>query len=264
MKRLMLLVLALVLLSTAVAQTKTPCSVMTLYGTYGVLEQGTIVTQIPGFPAPPPYPVVLAARAIYDGTGNLSGPFKISIAGLQLTGTFTGTYTVSSDCKYTEEFVATPPGASLHDSGVITGDGTSREIHYIYTDSDRVISGIARKTPPGGCSLKTVKGKYVVFGQGTLMVQPPIAAAHVGPLTADGAGHFSGRENVTFGGTALQDTFTGDYAVDPDCTFSNVVTDSIGNVVHEWGTITGEGRSQEFDGIQTDAGWVFAERVTRQ
>ena len=272
MKRLMLLVflfpiLALVLLApTVVAQTKTPCSLATLTGTYGVLEQGAIVTQIVGFPAPPPYPVVLAASAAYDGTGNLSGPFKISIAGLQLTGTFTGTYTVSSDCKYTEEFVATPPGASLHDSGVITGDGAFREIHYIYTDSDRVISGTAKKTPPGGCSLETIKGKYAVFGQGTIIAPgfPPLLAAHVGPFTADGAGHFSGSDDVTHGGTALHETFTGNAAITSDCTVSLIITDSGGLVANEWGTITGEGRSQEFNGIVTNPGWVFVESVKRQ
>ena len=271
MKRLILLVflflvLALVLLtSTAVAQTKTSCSVMTLYGTYGVLEQGAIVVQLPGFP-PPPYPVVLAARALYDGTGNVSGPFKISIAGLQLTGTFTGTYTVSSDCKYTEEFVATPPGAFLHDSGVITGDGTFREIHYIYTDFDRVISGIARKTPPGGCSLKTLKGKYAVFGQGTIFAPglPPLLSAHVGPFTADGAGHLSGSEDASQGGTPLPATFTGNATINSDCTASVIISDSIGLVINEWGTITGEGNSQEFNGIVTDPGWVFAESVKKQ
>ena len=117
------------------------CSLATLKGTYGVLEQGTIL---------PSYPVVLAANATYDGEGKELGTFAANIAGLPVTGTFTGTYSVASDCTYTEEFVATPPGVSLHVSGVITGDGIFREIQYIYTDPDRVVSGTAKKTPRGG------------------------------------------------------------------------------------------------------------------
>ncbi len=268
------LVLSLVLLATTVvAQTNaandsTPCSLATLKGTYGVLEQGTIVAQLPFFP-PPPLPVVLAANATYDGAGNESGTFKISVGGGPIAGTFTGTYTVSSDCTYAEEFVATPPGgAPLHTSGIITGNGTFREIHYIYTDLGRVISGTAKKTPPGGCSLETVKGKYAVFGQGTVPTgpppNPPILGAHVAPFTADGAGHLSGSEDVTLGGYPLHDTFTGNAAINPDCTFALVITDSMGLVVHELGTITGEGRSQEFQAIVTDPGWVFVESVEKQ
>lgn len=261
---LFLLAIPVVAQTSAVNNSKR-CSLATLNGTYGVLEQGAIVAQLPGFP-PPPYPVVLAASATYDGAGNLSGTFKTSIGGLPLTGTFTGTYTVSSDCRYAEEFVATPPGVSLHDSGIITGNGTFREIHYIYTDSDRVISGTAKKTPPGGCSLKTIKGQYAVFGQGTIFVPgfPPLLVAHVGPFTADGAGHLSGSDDVTHGGTALHETFTANATINSDCTVSLIISDSGGLVVNEWGTITGEGRSQEFNGIVTDPGWVFVESAKKQ
>jgi len=53
----------------------------------------------------------------------------------------------------------------------------------------------------------------------------------------------------------------GNAAINPDCTFALVITDSTGLVVHEWGAITGEGRSQEFHAIVTDPGWVFVESV---
>jgi hypothetical protein len=253
----LILMLALVLLATTVvAQTNAVngCSLASLKGTYGVLEQGTI----------PPYPVVLAANATYDGAGKESGTFNASIGGLPVAGTFTGTYAVNSDCTYTEEFVATPPGVSLHVSGVITGNGIFREIHYIYTDSDRIVSGTAKKTPPGGCSLRTLSGAYAVLGQGTIVAQPPLLVAHVGPFNADGAGHFSGSEYVTLGGIALQDTFTGDDTVNSDCSASVIVTDSNGLVTHEWGVITGEGRSQELNSIVTEPGWIFVESVKRQ
>jgi hypothetical protein len=237
---------------------------MTLNGGYGVLEQGAIVKQIPGFPFPPPYPVVLAANATYDGAGNESGTFATSIGGLVLTGTFTGTYTVNSDCTYTEEFVATPPGVSLHVSGVITGSGTFKEIRYIYTDPDRVVYGTAKKTPPGGCSLRTVQGAYAVSGHGTIVTQPPLLVAQVGSFIADGAGHMSGSEDVSTGGNAVQDTFTGNLTVNSDCSTLVTITDSNGLTTHQWGVITGEGRSQEYNGIVTAEGWIFVESVKKQ
>ena len=276
MKQFLLVFLFLFLLlvlvpATVVAQTNSVasserCSLATLHGAYGVLEQGTILTQIPGFP-PPPYAVVLAANATYDGAGNLAGPFKLSIGGVPLTGTFTGTYTVGSDCSYSEEFVATPPGATLHDSGVITGSGTFREIHYIYTDTDRIISGTAKKIPPGGCSLKTLKGDHAVFGQGAIFPPgfPPVFVNHVGTFTADGAGHIAGREDAREGGAAShENVFTADAAVDPNCTVSVTIHNEEGLVVREWGAITGQGRFQEFNGIVTDPGWVLAESVKKQ
>ncbi len=264
----LLLMLTLVLPAATVAAQAAPvtdappCSLATLNGTYGVWEQGTIA------PAPPelPIPIVMAALATYDGAGNLSGTFQASLGGLPVPGTFSGTYTVASDCTYTETFVADPPGgAPLHVSGVITGQGTFREIHYIYTDLGRVISGVAKKTPPGGCSLTTLQGKYTVFGNGTILVpgQPALAVNHVGPFTADGSGHISGGEDLSLGGFALQDTFTAEAAVDPACTVTLVITDSTGLVVHEWGTLTGEGRSQEYHAIGTDLGWVFAETAKK-
>ncbi len=259
-----LLMVSLLLLAATVAAQENPvtdlnsCSVATLNGRYGVWEQGTIVPA----PAESPVPTVLAALATYDGAGNLSGTFKASLGGLTVPGTFSGTYTVDPECTYTETFVANPPGgAPLHVSGVITGHGTFREIHYIYTDLGRVISGVAKKTPPGGCSLTTLQGKYAVFGNGTILIpgQSPLPVNHVGPFSADGRGHISGAEDLSLGGMALQDTFTAEATVDPECTVTLVITDSTGLVVHEWGTLTGEGRFQEYHAIVTDLGWVFAE-----
>jgi hypothetical protein len=114
--------------------------------------------------------------------------------------------------------------------------------------------------------LRTIKGKHAVFGQGTILApdSPPLLVAHVGPFTADGAGHLSGSEDVTLGGFALHDTFTGEATVNPDCSMSVVITDSSGLVTNEWGVITGEGRSSEFNGIVTEPGWVFAESVNQQ
>jgi len=264
----LVLMLVLVVLVTPVgAQTNAAndpalCSLMTLNGRYGVLEQGTIVKQIPGFPFPPPYPVVLAANATYDGAGNESGTFTTSIGGLVLTGTFTGMYTVAPDCTYTEDFVATPPGVSLHVSGVINGNGIFREILYIYTDPDRVVFGTAKKTPPGGCSLETLKGKYANLGNSTVVAAPPgfpptpFPTAEFVILTYDGAGNASGTFTINFDGMVFSGTGTSTYTVNRDCSYSQATTLPDGSVEHATGTITGEGIHQEVRFISTGSGQV--------
>ncbi len=52
-----ILILSLALLALPVlaqtAEHKNACSVATLKGTYGVIEEGTVLAQFPGLPAPP-------------------------------------------------------------------------------------------------------------------------------------------------------------------------------------------------------------------
>lgn len=250
--------LAISLLSASlVAQThranSANCSLATLKGTYGALEEGTILPSIP---------VVLTANATYDGEGKESGTFTANIGGLPVAGTFTGTYSVASDCTYTEEFVATPPGVSLHVSGVITGNGTFREINYIYTDPDRVAFGTAKKTPPGGCSLESLKGKYENLGHSTVVAAPsgfpptPFPTAEFVILTYDGAGNAAGTFTINFDGIVFSGTGTSTYTVNRDCSYSQATTLPDGSVEHATGTVTGEGIHQEVRFISTGSGQV--------
>jgi hypothetical protein len=245
------------------------CSLATLKGGYGVLEQGTVVGQLPGFP-PPPFPVAISANPTYDGAGNFSGTFAASFGGAIVPGTFTGTYTVNPDCTYSDEF-APLPDFVVHHAGTITGEGIFRQIDYIYTDAGVVIFGTAKKTLPWGCSLRTLEGTYEVFGQGTDtsypipgFPSPPFPGAHVGTFTADGAGHFSGKNVEKVDVVYAPTTYTATYTVNPDCTVSATITDSMGLVIHETGTITGWGESQEVHTIFTDPGWVFVDTAKKQ
>jgi hypothetical protein len=244
------------------------CSPATLKGNYGVLEQGTIVGQLPGFP-PPPFPVVNSATATYDGTGNFSGTYTLSVGGGIVPGTFTGTYIVNPDCTYSDEF--TPlPDLVVHHAGTISGIGIWQRIDYIYTDAGVVISGTARPTPPGGCSLASLKGTYAHFGQGTLtgplpgFPPPPVLWDHSGTVTFDGKGSFTGEGMESVDGVTVPLTFTGTYTVNHDCSTSAVIHTSLGLVLHEAGTTSGVGIFQEYYGIVTDAGWVFVDGLKKQ
>jgi hypothetical protein len=241
------------------------CSLATLNGGYGVLEQGTFLAQFPSFP-PPPWPAVNSVIATYDGAGNFSGKFTASFGGVIAPGTFTGVYTVTPDCKYSDQFTASPLGLVLHHTGTITGQGMFQEIHFMYTDPFLVALGTAKKTPPGGCSQETLKGNYAVSGQGlaTLPKLPPLLpGAHVGTFYADGNGNFSGEDTITIAGTVAPDKFTALYTVRSDCTMTAEITTNLG-VLHEVGAVTGVGPFQETHTIIAESGWVLAETGKRQ
>lgn len=264
-----ILLLALALLAIPIAAqtnaaSKGNCSLATLKGAYGDFEEGTILAQFPGLPAPP-YPVVASGLVTYDGAGNVSATYTASFGGVILPGTATGTYTVNPDCTYSD-VITEPNGPGGHHVGTVTGNGMFQEIQLMYTDPWLVASATLRKAPAGACSQETLKGKYAIFGQGlaTLPGLPPLLpGAHVGIFTADGLGNFTGEDTITIAGTTGPDTFTAKYTVNADCTFSADVTASI-EVIHEVGTITGVGRFQEVHNIIVEPGWVLAETGKKQ
>jgi hypothetical protein len=256
------------------------CSLATLKGTYGDLEQGTVVMDV-GF-GTPPFPIAISAIVTYDGKGNLSAKSTATFNGVTVPGGATGTYTVYPDCTYSDENTPYPSGPVSHHAGVITGEGLSQQVDYIYTDPWLVAFGTLRKTQPWACSLSTLKGTYEWFGQGTDVSMtipipgfpsPPFPLAHVGISTADGAGHFSGHDVEKVDVAATPTTFTATYTVNPDCTVSFTITDTVPlpppigpfiTTIHETGTITGLGESQEVDLIMTDAGYVFVDTAKKQ
>ncbi len=257
--------LAISLLSASlVAQThganSANCSLATLKGTYAVLEQGTIIHQIPGFP-PPPLPFVITATVFFDGAGKLAGTATASVNGFVNTGPVVGTYTVNPDCTYSDEFTDSQ-GFTNHHGGAIIGDGVFREIQYIYTDADVVAFGTAKKTPPGGCSLETLKGKYLNLGHSTVVAAPPgfpptpFSTAEFVILTYDGRGNAAGTFTINFDGMVLSGTGTSTYTVNRDCSYSQETTLPDGSVEHATGTVTGEGIHQEVRFISTGSGQV--------
>ena len=246
------------------------CGQATLNGKYGALEQGTVLVDL-GVGVTPPFPFALSAIASFDGEGNISGTFWASFGGVPRSGPFTGTYTVNPDCTYSDTI--TPEGMpSAYRVGAITGDGQDQELQTIYTDEWWVVYGTLRRIPLGGYSLRTLIGRYEVFGQGTDMSYalpipgfpaPPFPAAHVGTLTADGAGHFSGSDVEKVDVAAMPTTFTAQYSITRDCVYTVTITNNSGLVMHETGTITGSDEHQQVRKIMTDPGWVFADTAKK-
>lgn len=249
-------------LTASVAWADSPggCSLATLKGTYGGLEQGTILVDFgPPFP-PAPFQGLVVGSVNYDGAGNLSISYMASFGGLILPGSATGTYKVNPDCTYSDEV----PSTDAHRVGVISGEGMLQELHVMFTDYWVVGSGIRKKTPPGRCSSSTLKGAYAFVGQGT--ASGPLPLAHTGIVSADGNGNLSGKDTQNVDGTIIPTTFTGTYVVNPDCTAVRNTSENTGTYppTHEFGVITGTGVNQEVWSMITDYGYVFVDKAKRQ
>jgi len=107
------------------------CSLASLNGPYALERVGTIVGQLPGFPAPPAQ-FGEVNIATFDGAGSFSGSAVVNIGGTVLNPvTFKGTYTVNADCSGTDT-VFTGVGVTLHNSIVVTGGGR----RFISTQTD--------------------------------------------------------------------------------------------------------------------------------
>jgi hypothetical protein len=247
------------------------CSLKTIKGAFGVLEQGSVVGQLPGLPAPP-FPFAIVGVDSYDGRGNLTGSFTASFNGATLSGTLNGTYTVNSDCTYSDQFTTSLGGPALHRSGSISGEAP-RQVSFIYTDalytsSPFTASGTAKETPEGECSLRTVKGVYVGAGQAIYTVSQwgftaPFPAAWSSLFTIDVAGHYSGNGSLNLSGLNLPLPFQATYTVDPDCTFHDIVTNPYGTGKGV-GVITGVGRSQEIRMVLEDPNAVTVATFWKQ
>ena len=115
---------------TAVVHADGGCSAASLQGTYAVHGQGTFLAPVPGFPAPP-FPFGEAGIATFDGAGKFFGKTTINAGGLLLTPTFTGTYTVNTDC--TGNVTVQSNLGSLQEAIVVIGGGK----RYVGTETDQ-------------------------------------------------------------------------------------------------------------------------------
>ena len=245
------LIAPLLLLGATVRADTKGCSQATLKGTYAILEQGMVIAQLPGLPAPP-FPVVLSGTATFDGAGNITAAaFTANFDGIAMPGTATGTYLVDPDCTYTDQ-INDSSGVAGHHSGVIIGLKMSPRVQYIYTDPWLVASGTLKRVWPVRCSLATLKGTFGILEQGTVVAQipgfppaqTPFPGVSSGTVTYDGAGNFSVSGTANFDGMAIPMAGSGTYSVNRDCTYSDSGSVPNGPTFHHAGVISGPGFPQ--------------------
>jgi uncharacterized protein (TIGR03437 family) len=222
---------------------------------------GSYVYSVSGFGVAPGVlvPTAYSGMASANGSGSITGSDYISDVngdGLVVPRTNTATYTVNSDCSGNE--VVKDSLGETEDLDFFVADQGAL-VEFIQTDAGLVISGQAQILPSGTCSNATISGSYGYAIEGWLIppLAPVLAAdAAAGQLTADGAGHFSGTDTVSYGGTIEPRTITGTYQVNSNCTGSSIFQDSLGEVAHFQFVVSPNG--QQISSIQTDSDTVNA------
>ncbi len=133
MKRAVALTVAALigLFATPVVLANSGCSLASLNGAYAVSGQGMLVTSLPGIPAPAPW--AESSIATFNGAGDFSGKGTVNIGGVVLNVTFTGTYSLNSDCTGNAT-INTNLGLTVHHAIVVIGGGR----RFIETESDSV------------------------------------------------------------------------------------------------------------------------------
>jgi hypothetical protein len=126
--------------------------------------------------------------------------------------------------------------------------------------------GVAAAANAGnkGCSLATLKGTFADKETGFITAPPELAGpiAGVNIETFDGKGVLTGTGIVSLNGNIVPGTFTGTYTVNPDCTGTYTVQNSLGLTVHAFFVIDDGGN--EFQDVITDPGTVITCIARRQ
>lgn len=108
------------------------CNLSNVVGTYGVSGGGTVQVGTAD-----PVQDTEVGLLTADGNGNVSGSVTFSANGTLLAATYTGTYTVNSDCTASAS-ITDSLGEHLHEVGVVLKGGA--EIRFIGTDPGAEVS----------------------------------------------------------------------------------------------------------------------------
>jgi uncharacterized protein YdeI (BOF family) len=137
-KALAITLAALALGTAPNAKANEGCSNATLKGTFADKDTGFITS-------PPAVAGPFAGVNVetFDGNGALTGHGMVSLNGEIAQQSYTGTYTVNSDCTGTYTVEISPFGLTTHAFFVIAGDGN--ELQVVITDPGNVVTCIARR-----------------------------------------------------------------------------------------------------------------------
>jgi|SRR5208337_102769 len=115
-----------------------------------------------------------------------------------------------------------------------------------------------------GCSLATLKGAFADKDTGFITAPPELAGPFAGVNidTFDGKGALTGTGIVSLNGNIVPGTYTGTYTVDPDCTGTYTVQNSLGLTVHAFFVIDDGGNELQI--VITDPGTVITCIARRQ
>ncbi len=136
------LALALFLTKPAhVVNAQSGCTNATLDGSYGYFFQGYFLTH-EGQAVGGGRPIGVSGIRTFDGNGNISGADTISDAGAITPRTYSGTYTVNSDCTGSSTLNFAGGGMSTQNLTIVE---SGKEIEFVNTLSGTVVAGSLKK-----------------------------------------------------------------------------------------------------------------------
>lgn len=177
----------------------------------------------------------------FDGNGNTFVSETLNAALGIFPQTLTGTYTIHPDCTGSAT-VNFPDGGTATASLIVVDAGS--EIEFMNTWHAVVEFGIMKKQAiaNGECTNATLNGTYGYVLEGFFQgyKRSPLGstsiAASNGIETFDGNGNTFGSETVNVAGETFQQTFTGTYHVNADCTGS--ITRNLSNGLTTTGSLS--------------------------
>jgi hypothetical protein len=110
----------------------------TIEGDHGYSYNGTVIGV---------GPIATAGLISIDGEGNLSATYVVSISGVIMRGSFTGTYSVNPDGTGLAQLVLPRTGGKINGSFVIVNNGD--EILFTGNDPGIAITGFTKRVAPG-------------------------------------------------------------------------------------------------------------------
>lgn len=114
---------------------------------------------------------------------------------------------------------------------------------------------------PHNCSLGALNGCYGFTFSGTILGLGPIAG--IGVTNYDGQGHATITQTLNVNGSGgIRDTVTATYTVSPDCTGSEVITQTDGSLTHIDFVIVDNGKAMLT--LPTDPGSVITGTAKKQ
>jgi hypothetical protein len=170
-------------------------------------------------------PIAGAAWLSLDGNGNVSGYSSENMAGQWLQGNITGTYIVNTDCTFSLALTDSS-GNTENFGGTLVGHASSGIV--LQTDAGSGVSGTL-KSVRGLCLPSDLFGTFGLQYSGTSIGLSNSPYSSVGLVSLDGQGNLTAAETRFSGGSSSQVQSTGTIVVNPDCSFTMVLSSTAGS-----------------------------------
>ena len=223
------------------AQGKQPtCTPADMAGDFATLPAGTLL----GGPLAGPF--FAAGSLHFDGVSRFSGTASSSFSGFILFPfDAAGSYTVTPDCV-----------VSVHEETLginFTGYFTKNknEVVFFEPDPGTVTSNVLHRQRIKNCTARDLSDEWAIQATGSIFSSPGAFSrlfAQIGRLTFDGKGGFSGATSSTGpGGSIVNNTVSGTYSMNANCTFTASITDNNAVTSRIFGILYGLGEEFYFD-----------------